>query len=139
MVDGNRDRAPAAAAYGATPPAAPPNTRERNTISALAGARRRSLGAAVAQSRACGEDQAANTRRKSDSPKLLTATLNEGITVISFSRKYVGNKDLDSEMCVSVPAPPRGRVGQARRGCRGGGEPPRRSTARRNVDGSTAR
>ena len=33
------------------------------------------LGAAVAQSRACGEDQAANTRRKSDSPKLLTATL----------------------------------------------------------------
>jgi len=74
-LTGNRDCTPAAAAYDANPPAAPPNSRERDTISALAGARRRPLGAAVAQSRACGKDQAANTRRKSGSPKLLTATL----------------------------------------------------------------
>ena len=77
-LTGIRDCAPAAAAYGANPPAAPPNWRERDTISALAGARRRPLGAAVAQSRARGEDQAANTRRKSGSPKLLTANLWRG-------------------------------------------------------------
>jgi len=57
MVDGNRHLAPAAAAYGATPPAAPPNSRERDIVSALAGARRRPLGAAVAQSSGCGEHQ----------------------------------------------------------------------------------
>ena len=74
-LTGNRDCAPAAAAYDANPPAAPPNSFERDAISALAGSRRRPLGAAVAQSRACGKDEAANTRRKSGSPKLLTATL----------------------------------------------------------------
>jgi len=50
---GNRDYAPAAAAYDANPPAVPANSRERDTISALTGARRRPLGAAVTQSRAC--------------------------------------------------------------------------------------
>ena len=61
-LTGNRDCAPAAAAYDANPPAAPPNSRERDTISALAGARRRPLGAAVAQSRECAKIK----RRKPD-------------------------------------------------------------------------
>jgi len=74
-LTGVRDRASAAAAYGANPPAAPPNSRERDNVSALAGSRRRPPGAAVAQSRACSEDSAANTTRKSGSPKLLTANL----------------------------------------------------------------
>jgi len=76
-LTGIRDCAPVAAAYNANPPAAPPNSRERDTISALAGARRRPLAAAVAQSRACGKDEAANKKRKSGSPKLLAATLNK--------------------------------------------------------------
>jgi len=75
-LTGNQDCAPAAASYDAKPPAAPPNSRGRDTISALAGVRRRPLAAAVAQSRACCKDEAANTRRKSGSPKLLTATSN---------------------------------------------------------------
>jgi hypothetical protein len=78
-LTGNLDCASAAAAYDANPPAAPPNARERDTLSALAGARCRPLGAAVAQSRACGKDQAANTRRKSGSPKLLTTLNNRNL------------------------------------------------------------
>ena len=69
----DQDCAPAAASYDANPPAAPPNSLGRATISALASARRLPLGAAVAQSRACGKDEAANTRLKSGSPKLMTA------------------------------------------------------------------
>jgi len=60
-LTGVRDRAPAAAVGGDTPPAASPNSREWGSVHALAGARRRPLGVAVAQPRACGEYEAANT------------------------------------------------------------------------------
>jgi len=59
----NRDCASVAAAYDANPPATPPNSRNHDIISALAGAHRRPLGAAVAQScaidwqRSSGEHQ----------------------------------------------------------------------------------
>jgi len=59
-LTGGRDRAPAAAAGGATPPAASPNLRECGNGSASAGARRRPL-AAVAQPRACGKYKPAST------------------------------------------------------------------------------
>jgi len=64
-LTGVRDRAPAAAAGGAMIPTASPNSREYDNASALAGARRRPLGAAVAQPRAFGEYKAATTRRTS--------------------------------------------------------------------------